>query len=149
MIQSFSGTLQEAHALERICGVWDFWSYHQLQATFKTYPYQIYYSYNADCEAFYFESIAIFLLGEACELLYVYTLPSARGKGLGKEVMLFALKNLPHLLEAKEILLEVRPSNSTAIALYQACGYLPFGRRARYYADGEDAILMKFSWAGA
>jgi ribosomal-protein-alanine N-acetyltransferase len=39
--------------------------------------------------------------------------------------------------------LEVRPSNSTAIALYERFGFRPSGTRPRYYQDtGEDALIM-------
>ncbi|MGB3201874.1 MAG: GNAT family N-acetyltransferase [Nodosilinea sp.] len=38
--------------------------------------------------------------------------------------------------------LEVRPSNSRALALYEAFGFETLGRRRRYYADGEDALIL-------
>ena len=46
---------------------------------------------------------------------------------------------------AKRMLLEVRPSNIAALALYARCGFKEIGRRRSYYAtfDGrEDAIVM-------
>lgn len=45
--------------------------------------------------------------------------------------------------DGSRITLEVRPSNSGAIALYEHFGFLPVGTRRRYYHDnGEDAIIM-------
>ena len=42
--------------------------------------------------------------------------------------------------------LEVRPSNSAAIALYERFGFRTAGTRPRYYHDtGEDAVIM---WRG-
>ncbi|PSR18773.1 hypothetical protein C8255_05720 [filamentous cyanobacterium CCP3] len=38
--------------------------------------------------------------------------------------------------------LEVRPSNSRAVALYESFGFETLGRRRRYYADGEDALIL-------
>lgn len=38
--------------------------------------------------------------------------------------------------------LEVRPSNTGAIRLYENHGFKEEGRRCGYYADGEDAIIM-------
>ena len=39
--------------------------------------------------------------------------------------------------------LEVRPSNATAIALYERFGFRSAGTRRRYYHDtGEDAVIM-------
>jgi ribosomal-protein-alanine N-acetyltransferase len=39
--------------------------------------------------------------------------------------------------------LEVRPSNTVAIALYERFGFRASGTRRRYYQDtGEDAVIM-------
>jgi ribosomal-protein-alanine N-acetyltransferase len=40
--------------------------------------------------------------------------------------------------------LEVAASNAPAVALYEALGFKPTGRRRAYYNDGSDAITM--SW---
>lgn len=40
------------------------------------------------------------------------------------------------------ITLEVRESNYGAISLYEKKGFVPVGRRKRYYENIEDAILM-------
>lgn len=40
--------------------------------------------------------------------------------------------------------LEVRASNAAALGLYRTFGFIESGRRPRYYADGEDAVIM---WA--
>ena len=42
----------------------------------------------------------------------------------------------------RRCLLEVRVSNTAAISLYHRYGFSDDGRRPRYYADGEDALLM-------
>ncbi len=39
-------------------------------------------------------------------------------------------------------MLELRASNSAALALYRSCGFETVGRRQAYYPDGEDAVLM-------
>ena len=44
---------------------------------------------------------------------------------------------------ATQCFLEVRVSNENAIALYKKFGYEPYGIRAKYYEDGEDALAMK------
>ena len=47
-----------------------------------------------------------------------------------------------------DVLLEVRPSNLHAIALYQSLGFVEVGRRKDYYqaVDGrEDALVLKLS----
>ncbi len=40
------------------------------------------------------------------------------------------------------VTLEVRESNLGAISLYEKKGFVPVGRRKRYYDNTEDAILM-------
>lgn len=48
--------------------------------------------------------------------------------------------------EDAAVTLEVRPSNRSAIALYEGLGFRPFGHRRAYYPDnGEDALIM---WRG-
>jgi ribosomal-protein-alanine N-acetyltransferase len=47
-----------------------------------------------------------------------------------------------------EVLLEVRASNSAALAFYRALGFAIAGRRPLYYADPiEDAVLMELRLA--
>ena len=43
---------------------------------------------------------------------------------------------------ARSALLEVRASNLAACAFYARTGFVAVGRRPRYYANGEDALLM-------
>ncbi len=73
--------------------------------------------------------------------------PESRRRGLGRRL-------LKHMLaiarghQADTALLEVRPSNRDAIALYRAVGFNEVGIRKAYYpaADGkEDAIILALS----
>jgi ribosomal-protein-alanine N-acetyltransferase len=45
-------------------------------------------------------------------------------------------------VDAEEIFLEVRFSNTPAQAFYARLGFTEAGRRVRYYLDGEDALVM-------
>jgi ribosomal-protein-alanine N-acetyltransferase len=45
---------------------------------------------------------------------------------------------------ASFVSLEVRVSNTAAIALYERLGFIETGRRKNYYENGEDAILMEY-----
>ena len=50
---------------------------------------------------------------------------------------------IARLGEEARLTLEVRPSNTAAIALYERFGFLGAGTRRRYYQDnGEDALIM-------
>ena len=43
--------------------------------------------------------------------------------------------------------LEVRSGNAGAIALYRRFGFTLAGERKKYYADGEDALVMQRCWS--
>ena len=67
---------------------------------------------------------------------------SARGKGIGKALML-ALMQYAANLGGQYLTLEVRVSNARAISLYTSLGFVKAGVRKRYYQDNqEDALLM-------
>lgn len=65
-----------------------------------------------------------------------------RGKGYARALM-DAMHERAKTLGAKRCLLEVRVSNAAAISLYEKYGYIRYGVRKRYYADGEDAFVMQ------
>jgi ribosomal-protein-alanine N-acetyltransferase len=67
----------------------------------------------------------------------------ARRRRLGTRV-LAALIEAAIERGAEHLTLEVRESNAAAIALYRQFGFVAAGRRPRYYADEEDAVVM---WA--
>ncbi|MDI1300310.1 MAG: ribosomal protein S18-alanine N-acetyltransferase [bacterium] len=81
-------------------------------------------------------------------LLNITIDPALHGRGLGRYL-------LQHLIAYAQshtdtLFLEVRPSNSRAIALYQTAGFNEIGLRRNYYParDGgrEDALLMAMAF---
>lgn len=79
--------------------------------------------------------------GEEADLLRVAVLPEARGGGLGRRLLATGLERLRR--DGVELChLEVRPGNHPALALYRALGFSRVGRRAAYYADGSDALVL-------
>lgn len=81
--------------------------------------------------------------GEA-HVLNVCVAPEAHGHGYGRK-LLRALVHIARGRGAERVFLEVRPSNTGAIALYHNEGFNEIGRRPRYYpARGgrEDALVM-------
>ena len=81
--------------------------------------------------------------GEA-HILNLCSAPEARGRGLGRHMLRLLLQQARGRA-VQRVFLEVRPSNTGAIALYHAEGFNEIGRRPRYYpaANGrEDAIVM-------
>ncbi len=64
-----------------------------------------------------------------------------RGKGVGTQLMR-TCQGAMLKKTATEAYLEVRVSNSQAVALYERLGYKVSGRLEAYYKDGEAALLM-------
>ena len=74
-------------------------------------------------------------------ILKVATHPLHQGRGIAT-TMLAEAKSEAEKASARAVILEVRPSNRGAFRLYRRLGYNVIARRPRYYADGEDALLM-------
>ena len=86
--------------------------------------------------------------GEA-HILNVCVRTEYRCRGLGRRLVT-AMFDLGRAYGASDLFLEVRPSNATAIRLYQSLGLAQVGLRRGYYqaADGrEDAIVMRLRLA--
>ena len=72
----------------------------------------------------------------------VFINPYYRKKGIAKTLLLELEKDLKEL-GVENILLEVRASNTPAISLYKGCDFKEISTRKKYYADGEDALVLK------
>lgn len=81
------------------------------------------------------------LAGEA-EILTLAVLPRHRRGGVGRALVEAAAATAT-ANGAGVIWLEVAEHNAAAKALYGGAGFEVSGRRARYYADGSDAVLMR------
>lgn len=82
------------------------------------------------------------LIADEFHLLTIATAPQTRRRGLGALLFLAALDGARQR-QARELTLEVRPSNQAARQLYTRFGLKTLGRRPAYYADtGEDALIM-------
>jgi ribosomal-protein-alanine N-acetyltransferase len=82
--------------------------------------------------------------GEA-HVLNLCIRPEYRSVGIGRRVLEHLIERA-RLAQMRDVYLEVRPSNITAIRLYQAVGFEPIGvRRGYYQAVGgrEDAAVLK------
>jgi ribosomal-protein-alanine acetyltransferase len=81
------------------------------------------------------------------EVLNLAVAPELRRRGIGGALLeagLIALKRR----RVEEVFLEVRESNRSALALYQAYGFRPVGQRAAYYRNPkEDALVLRLELA--
>ena len=81
----------------------------------------------------------------SADLLTIATVPAARGRGLASR-MLAELVGTARRTGCPDVLLEVRQSNESAQRLYARHGFVPIGRRRRYYqAPPEDAVVMRLT----
>jgi len=82
------------------------------------------------------------LIAGEMEIQNVATDPDRQRRGIGRALVAQALA-AGREFGATRALLEVRVGNAGAIALYRGFGFTDSGIRKRYYADGEDALLME------
>ena len=85
------------------------------------------------------------LIVDELHIATIATHPDFRGQGIGKAILLYALRSARDDGALKSFL-EVRASNVTAQKMYKSFGYVEDGRRKEYYKDNaEDAILMSLN----
>ena len=81
--------------------------------------------------------------GDQADVMTIGVRAHARGAGVGATI-LDALMAWSHEAGAREIFLDVRPSNEGAIALYKSRGFVEIGRRPRYFRNPvEEAVEMR------
>lgn len=80
-------------------------------------------------------------ISDLLEIDLVGVLPGWRRRGLAS-MLLETLVETEAETGATEARLELRASNARARALYAGLGFVVVGQRARYYPDGEDALLL-------
>lgn len=82
---------------------------------------------------------------EEVHLLNITVMPRLQGQGIGAMILAWLFDDTVRR-GARRMLLEVRPSNMRAIALYENRGFTRIGLRRGYYPAGrlrrEDAIVM-------
>ena len=98
------------------------------------------YEREGDILAYGVMSVAV---GEA-HILNLTVRPESQGQGLGRKLLEHFL-NLARRHNADLVLLEVRPSNTAALALYSGMGFNEIGVRKGYYpgpSGREDALVL-------
>ena len=87
-------------------------------------------------------SIRILLLAKEAEIYNVAVVPELRGQGHGTRLVSAVLAKLADC-SIEDFFLEARETNQAALSLYRGCGFEQYGLRKNYYADGENAVLMR------
>lgn len=78
--------------------------------------------------------------GEA-ELLNLAVHPERARGGVGRGLLAAAMRAAA-AEDCSKMTLEVSARNAPAVRLYESAGFRVVGRRAKYYNDGADALLM-------
>jgi len=82
---------------------------------------------------------------DEAEILTLAVSPAARGKGLGRALLMAAI-NKARAMGAKTMFLEVGADNPAALALYAGLGFAKVGTRKAYY-EGRDALVLRLPLA--
>ncbi len=104
----------------------------------KDYPSLALVDKEGACRGYVTSSRAL----DELQIINVAVHPDLRGRGLGN-MLLSAFDGLCRSLGIVYVSLEVRESNTAAIALYSKFGYTAAGKRKGFYrAPSEDALVM-------
>jgi ribosomal-protein-alanine N-acetyltransferase len=85
--------------------------------------------------------IVYWLQGDECHVLNVTVDLNWRGLGLAMRLMRRAIDDAIHK-DMQRVFLEVRKSNTAAIALYQKMGFFIDHAKKNFYDNGDDAYFM-------
>jgi [ribosomal protein S18]-alanine N-acetyltransferase len=86
------------------------------------------------------------ITADEAEILTIGVIPAARRRGVARALLEESMKRL-RALGVRTVFLEVGVRNRAARALYEASGFKEVGRRRRYYANGEDALILRATLA--
>jgi ribosomal-protein-alanine N-acetyltransferase len=86
--------------------------------------------------------LCVWEIGPEIHITNLAVHPTYREQGVARRLLAERLE-ASHHRGAKAAILEVRPTNREALALYECFGFRVIGRRKGYYFDtGEDALVM-------
>jgi len=130
--------VKEVFRINRASFTTDAWSRDAIEREFRL-PYSV--RYVLELEGKVIGYCVIWLIkGEAFIMSFAVD-PQHRGKGYGKFFMREVIKDLSG--NAEVFLLDVRKSNLPAIRLYRSLGFSVVRERAKFYSDGENALMME------
>jgi ribosomal-protein-alanine N-acetyltransferase len=84
---------------------------------------------------------------DEAEILTLAVAPPARRGGIGAALLASAMQRAA-AAGAVAMFLEVASGNLPAQSLYEKAGFVRVGRRARYYPNGGDALVLRADLTG-
>ena len=140
-----SECFENMSVLDKACFGTDGWSAHSFFAE-ACQPDGIVLA--AYCDNVFAGLFVGFTASDTGEILSLAVSPEFRRKGIAQALLSEFLKLIPDEIET--VALEVRQSNTAAIALYKSFGFERAGVRKRFYRDPvEDADIMVLNRRGA
>ncbi|MCC7483504.1 MAG: ribosomal protein S18-alanine N-acetyltransferase [Burkholderiales bacterium] len=137
-----AGDLDVVTAIER-----DIYSHPWTPGNFRDSLDAGYHCWILECASVLAGYTIVAVAAAEAHLLNLSVARSWQGRGYGRELLAFALR-LARDYGAGVVLLEVRPSNAAARALYAAAGFAEIGVRHGYYPaeqGREDAIVLRLA----
>ncbi len=127
--------------LEKQCFSTDLWSYRVFASCYENAAFSGFVA-TEDDEIVGFGGITVAV--DTADIENVFVSEQYRRGGTGTK-LIEELKKCAAEKGAEKIFLEVRVSNAPAMAMYLKCGFKGCYARTRYYSDGEDCLVMKYS----
>ena len=81
------------------------------------------------------------ITADEAEILTIGVVPAMRRQGIARALLDESMMRA-RALGVRALFLEVGVRNNAARALYDVIGFKEVGRRRRYYANGEDALIL-------
>lgn len=106
----------------------------------KAFEQQAYAAFGMPGQGGLVAYISLYITGDELEVLNLAVRPEFRRRGHGRR-LLFLVLQAAIKMGIQKAHLEVRESNFPAIGLYEGLGFVQCGKRPRYYANNEDALL--------
>lgn len=113
---------------------------HEMSASYS-------FPFVAEYEGIIAGYVCLMSLFEEAQILDIAVAPEQRGRGIAQLLMDHAVA-VAREKQAEVLALEVRSTNSAAIALYERCGFGRTGVRHNYYEGRDDAVLMELDLTG-
>lgn len=124
--------------MEKECFPKEPWSYKMLVSSFEE---ESFYGVLAEEDDEILGYGGITVAADSADIANIAVVEYYRNSGIGTKV-LSELVKFAKEKGAQKVFLEVRVSNSVAMALYLKCGFKGIYARTRYYSDGEDCLVM-------
>jgi ribosomal protein S18 acetylase RimI-like enzyme len=151
MIFQYTDSPSQRQSLQNISEQWQqegaFWPYDELAKSMEKSDIAIFYAAETQ-ESPWAGAVVLNLIFFEAEILFIYVSPTQRRTGIAESLVQEAI-NFCRMRPCSKILLEVAAKNLSALKLYEKIGFEVYRSRPKYYANGDDALMMSLDLVGA